>query len=250
MEVLAGINHFWLVYRPPEEPGRMVVEYKDMDFIHVADRSLLFMAPGARFRCEWKRAEGVVMDIQFRPAFLEEVADCLRVDARRLRQPPLQEVTLDEPLAGLCRALMREVQAGCRHGSDFFQAISRALAFALVQRLGSARLSLRRDERVAKAIHFIDQHFQERVSLKEVARAACLSPYHFSRLFRTVVGVSPHAYLVQCRLRYAQRLIAASGGSRTLTDIAVEAGFYDQTHLTWHFRRAFGKTPGHWLRQQ
>jgi AraC family transcriptional regulator len=249
-EVPAGINHFWLGYRPPEEPGRMVVEYKGTNFTHVADRSLLFMAPGTRFTCEWKGAEGAVMHIQFRPAFLEEVAVSLRVDAKRLHQSAMQEVRLDEALAGLCRVLMREVETGCRLGSAFFEAVSRALALSLVQRLGLACPAVRRDQRVAKAISFIEQHFQERVSLNAVARAACLSPYYFLRLFRAVVGISPHAYLVQCRLRHAQRLIAASAGSRTLTDVAVEAGFYDQTHLTNHFRRAFGDTPGHWLRQQ
>jgi AraC-like DNA-binding protein len=249
-EAPAGINHFWLGYRPPEEPGRMMVEYKNPNFTHVADHSLLFMAPGTRFTCEWKGAEGVVMHVQFRPAFLEEVAVSSRVDAKHLHQSAMQEIMLDEALAGLCRVLMREVDTGCRCGSAFFEAVSRALALALVQRLGLACPSLTRDERVAKAISFIEQHFQERVSLNAVARAACLSPYYFSRRFRAVVGISPHAYLVQCRLRHAQHLIAANAGNRTLTHVAVEAGFYDQAHLTWHFRRAFGDTPKHWLRQQ
>lgn len=246
----SGFNYFWLSYRPPEEPGRMVAEYKNCNLTHVADRSLLFMPPGTRFTCRWRGGEGAVMHIQFRPAFLEEVALLSRVEPGQLYQSSIQEVPLNELLAGLCRVLMREVQGDCRHGLPFFEAISRALAFALVQCLCSPCAESTRDARIAKAIRFIDQHFQERVSLPEIARAACLSPYYFLRLFRTVVGISPHAYLVQCRLRYARRLLTAGVGNRTLTHIAVEAGFYDQTHLTRHFRRAFGKTPGHWLRQQ
>jgi AraC-like DNA-binding protein len=246
----SAIDYFWLSYRPPEEPGRMVAEYKSSNLIHVADRSLLFVSPGTRFTCRWSGGEGAVMHIQFRSAFLEEVALLSRVDAERLYQSAIQEVPLNELLAGLCRVLMREVQGGCRHGLPFFEAISRAMAFALVQSLGSPCAESARDERIAKAVRFIEQHFQERVSLPEIARAACLSPYYFLRLFRTVVGISPHAYLVQCRLRHARRLLAAGPGNRTLTHVAVEAGFYDQTHLTRHFRCAFGKTPGDWLRQQ
>jgi transcriptional regulator GlxA family with amidase domain len=46
------------------------------------------------------------------------------------------------------------------------------------------------------------------------------------------VGVSPHEYLVQCRLRHARRLIALDGARRSLAEIALEGGFSDQAHLT------------------
>jgi len=246
----SAIDYFWLSYRPPEEPGRMVAEYKSTNLIHVADRSLLFMSPGTRFTCTWSGGEGVVMHIQFRPAFLEEVALLSRVDTERLYQLAIHEVPLNELLASLCRVLMQEVQDGCRHGQPFFEAISRALAFALVQSLGSPSAESKRDQRIGKSVRFIEQHFQERVSLREIAGVARLSPYYFLRLFRAVVGMSPHAYLVQCRVRHARRLMVAKPGNRTLADVATEAGFYDQTHLTRHFRCAFGKTPGQWLRQQ
>jgi AraC family transcriptional regulator len=242
----SAIDYFWLSYRPPEEAGRMVAEYKSSNLIHVADRSLLFMSPGTRFAYSWSGGEGAVMHIQFRPAFLEEVALSSRVDAECLYQSAIQEVPLNELLAGLCRVLMQEVQGGCLHGLPFFEAISRALAFALVQSFGSPPAKSARDQRIAKSVRFIEQHFQERVSLREIAGVARLSPYYFLRLFRAVVGMSPHAYLVQCRVRHARRLMMAVPGNRTLADIAIEAGFYDQTHLTRHFRCAFGKTPRQW----
>ena len=61
------------------------------------------------------------------------------------------------------------------------------------------------------------------------------------RAFTREYGMPPHAYTNQLRLSEARRLIAA--GHR-LSDAAASAGFYDQSHLTRMFKRAYGVTPG------
>lgn len=251
VDVPGGINHFCLAYRPLEEPRRMVAEFADANFTHFAERSLLFCAPGRRLTSEWTGAEGRVAHFQFQSAFLEGAAATLGIDPRKLRRTPLREVGLDQPLEALCRLLMREVEQGCPHGSGYLEALSRGLALALSPRLASAGPVLGCDERVMKAVRFLEQHFQERVSLKDVAQAIGLTPWQLVRAFRTAVGVSPRAYLVQCRLRHARRLMASGTGrrSRSLGQVAIETGFCDQAHLTRHFRRAFGQTPGRWREQ-
>jgi transcriptional regulator GlxA family with amidase domain len=105
------------------------------------------------------------------------------------------------------------------------------------------------DARLERAIRFFDQRFAERVTMKEVARVACLSPDHFVEVFRLTVGCTPHQYLVQRRLRHARQLIASEGHRRSLAEIALASGFFDQAHLTRHFRRAFGQSPGQWRQQ-
>jgi transcriptional regulator GlxA family with amidase domain len=60
----------------------------------------------------------------------------------------------------------------------------------------------------------------------------------------------PNQYLVRCRLRHAQHLIASEGHRRSLAEIAWAAGFADQAHLTRHFQRAFGQSPGQWRQQR
>ena len=103
------------------------------------------------------------------------------------------------------------------------------------------------------AIRFFHQRFAERVTMEAAARVACLSPDHFVGVFRSAVGCTPHQYLVlvlvQCRLRHARRLIISEGHRRSLTEIALAAGFADQAHLTRHFQRVFGQAPGHWRQQ-
>jgi AraC family transcriptional regulator len=105
------------------------------------------------------------------------------------------------------------------------------------------------DPRLERAMRFFDQRFAERVTMKEAARVACLSPDHFVEVFRSALGCTPHQYLVWCRLRHARQLIASEGHRRSLAEIAWVAGFADQAHLTRHFQRAFGQSPGQWRQQ-
>jgi hypothetical protein len=55
--------------------------------------------------------------------------------------------------------------------------------------------------------------------------------------------------MVRCRLRHARQLIALEGNRRSLAEIAWAAGFFDQAHLTRHFQRALGQSPGQWRQQ-
>ncbi len=91
------------------------------------------------------------------------------------------------------------------------------------------------------AAGWIEAHSAEPVTLEDVAAFAGFSPYHFLRLFRRVTGVTPHQYLVQCRLRRAARLLAEPGQS--ITDVAYDVGFGDLSNFVRSFRRAAGLSP-------
>jgi transcriptional regulator GlxA family with amidase domain len=87
-----------------------------------------------------------------------------------------------------------------------------------------------------------------------VGRAAArvgMSREGFSRMFARHHGMPPHAFWLIARLNHARALLRAGEG---IAEVAVEAGFTDQSHLGRWFRRAFGVTPGHyrsgWLRSQ
>lgn len=99
-----------------------------------------------------------------------------------------------------------------------------------------------RDRRRAiEAAGWIDAHSAEPVSLDAAARATGLSAFHFLRLFRAVLGVTPHQYLVGARLRHAARRLA--GGADSITDVALDVGFGDLSNFVRTFRRAAGVSP-------
>ena len=74
-----------------------------------------------------------------------------------------------------------------------------------------------------------------------MARHAGLSPFHFLRVFSDVVGVTPHQYLMRCRLRRASRALVET--DRSITDIAYDAGFGDLSRFVKTFTRAAGRSP-------
>jgi len=100
---------------------------------------------------------------------------------------------------------------------------------------------------VRLARDFIQQHYQENVSLVQLARLAGLSPFRLVRTFTKQIGLPPHAYLNQVRVNRAKQLLA---NGQPIALVAYETGFADQSHLTRHFKRLFGLTPGQYSMRQ
>lgn len=87
---------------------------------------------------------------------------------------------------------------------------------------------------------YLNAHFAEQISLDELARVAGVSKYHLCRKFGAVVGVPPHVYQRQLRLNRAKKLLVEK---RDIRDIALELGFYDQSHFGKYFKKFAGTTP-------
>lgn len=99
---------------------------------------------------------------------------------------------------------------------------------------------------VKRALKHIQDHFCERLSLEDLAAVAQLSVFRFATVFRRCVGVPPHRYICQLRVQRAQALLR-DGVPAAI--VANQAGFFDQSHLSRHFRSACGMTPGQYLTQ-
>jgi AraC-like DNA-binding protein len=102
--------------------------------------------------------------------------------------------------------------------------------------------AMARDRRRAvETALWIDAHSHRPIGLEDAAGQAGLSPFHFLRLFSSVLGVTPHQYLVRSRLRHAARLLADDG--RSITDVAFDVGFGDLSNFVRTFHRAAGISP-------
>ncbi|MET3493503.1 AraC family transcriptional regulator [Variovorax boronicumulans] len=102
------------------------------------------------------------------------------------------------------------------------------------------------DARVlAPVLELLRDAFSERLTLEQMATAARLTPFQLIGAFNRTIGLTPHTYLTQLRLRAAIVHLAAG---RPLIEAAVASGFYDQSALTRHFKRTFGMTPLQYVR--
>ncbi len=198
----------------------------------------------------------------FSPAFLERMAE--DVAGRRAPLPFFTSGVIHDPgLAGLLlrahalhdHALFRQ-SAG--EAAQAKQAIRLArdtlLLTAFAQLLGRhtyERLPLQQAGQehaaVARVKDYLRSGFEANASLPnfslaDLAGVACLSPYHFIRVFSRHTGLTPHAWLMQLRARKARELLRQG---TPIADAAAQAGFADQSHLTKAFKRLLGYTPGH-----
>ena len=99
---------------------------------------------------------------------------------------------------------------------------------------------------LARVRDYIDAHLRDAITLEDLAAAACISRFHFARLFRATTGASPMQYVRNMRVTAAMALLAQNP---SISAVAVELGFFDQSHFTRTFRRVTGVSPGHWRRR-
>lgn len=118
---------------------------------------------------------------------------------------------------------------------------------ALQQRLEPAPRRRREDNpRVRLAADFIRAHCTEPLKLEDICAAAGLSPSYLIRSFRRGYGMTPHAYLINSRVQYAQARLRHGD---EIAEVALAAGFADQAHLQRTFKQLLAATPGQYRHQ-
>ena len=101
---------------------------------------------------------------------------------------------------------------------------------------------------VKRVSRFIDENLTEPILLKDMSAVAQRSTAYFCRAFKRTFGRSPHAYLIDRRVKHAGDLMLRSDAP--LSEIAQAAGFADQSHFCRHFRQVTGQTPAAWRRER
>ena len=151
--------------------------------------------------------------------------------------PPLPELVVLGELA----------QSAAAGGSDLgvdeagVLLASRFAALASGRDASAAKPGAHDRRRAVEMALWIDENSHDAIDLDRTAAQAELSPFHFLRVFSSVLGVTPHQYLVRSRLRRAARLLADE--ERSITDIAYDVGFGDLSNFVRTFHRAAGVSP-------
>lgn len=93
---------------------------------------------------------------------------------------------------------------------------------------------------VSRACAYMEERWSEQPLLNDIATSAGLDPYSLIRAFRRLTGMTPHAYLMQTRISRGKTLLATG---RSPAQVALDSGFFDQSHFTKQFKRFTGTTP-------
>ncbi len=202
--------------------------------------ALLVGHPGDEYTCTHDHARGdECLSFQFDRALVEELGGGAEL-WRAGSVPPLPALMVLGELAQAAAEAKGEVDVA-------LDEVGLALAAKFVEiAAGRARRELpesaRDRKRAIEAARFLDENSDdEAIELEVVAREVGLSAFHFLRLFSSVLGVTPHQYLVRSRLRRAARLLAES--SLPVTEVAYEVGFGDLSNFVRTFHRAAGVSP-------
>lgn len=163
-------------------------------------------------------------------------------------------IAADDPLlASLVMGLDREAESGCPVGNVYAESLAAMVAVHLATKYSTQTPRLRESTRgltrrqLAQALDFVHANFEKDVPLTTLASVAGLSTYHFARLFKQSTGLAPHQYLIRVRVERARGLLLH--GNESITGVATQVGFCDQSHFSTHFKRIYGVTPRAFIQQ-
>jgi AraC family transcriptional regulator len=157
-----------------------------------------------------------------------------------LRDPLLLQIGL---------ALWRELEQDSPGGQLYAQTAAHMLAVHLLRHYTSSSTPIKIKEpsqgltqhQVRLVTDFILAHLAQDLSLEALAQQAGFSSYYFARLFRQTTGESPHQFVLRQRIEKAQHLLKET--DMPLTQVALETGFANQSHLAQALKRHLGLTP-------
>lgn len=194
----------------------------------------------------WETVDEAVIFI-LAPEFLRRIAaqtECLNPDQLQLR-PIL--IDRDPQVEHIGRLFRDEMQTQGLGGQLYCESLANSLAIHILRnyctdppRLGDCGKGLSRD-RLRHVLEVIHSSLDQTLRLETLAAEVNLDVYYFSRLFRQSTGISPYQYVLQQRVKKAKSLLKQHG--LTITEVAMECGFNDPSHLARHFRKIVGVSP-------
>ena len=230
----------------------------DSRSIAVDDDSYLILNDNRVYASSFERGVEIEsFSIFFRPGIAEEVHGALGVGIERGLANGAEEIPWPvefnealQPHDSVVTPALRRVQAALKAGiedADWYEEqfqflLGRMIANhrrlqARIRGLPALKAATRREihRRLARAVDLVHSGYERDIGLAEMAAAACLSKYHFLRLFTGLHGLTPHHYLQRKRALAAARLLETT--PLTTSEVAKRVGFRSRSTMARNLRR-------------
>jgi AraC family transcriptional regulator len=213
-----------------------------------APGSLVVIPAGAPARVRWRGPRESVYVLLGPRLFARVAAEACDLDLGRVTLPVAYDLS-HPPIRAAMLALQAELTSGGAGGRLLAQSLGNVLAVHLLRQFAAPGQAGARPggglprKKLRAVLEYIEEHLDGALTLDDLAAVAHLSRFHFARLFKHSTGLPPHQYVVARRVERAKGLLRGGGGL-ALADVAAEVGFACQSHLTRHFQRLVGVTPG------
>jgi AraC family transcriptional regulator len=164
------------------------------------------------------------------------------------------ETALGKTLHTLAGSLNGELLSNSDFSMEFFYSLTEKIiedqlpVFRQLQNIPSVKANTKKElyKNIKRSRAFMDACFTTDVQVQQVAREARMSEFHFYRLFKLIMGITPHQYILQKRLELAQQLLQQQ---ITVTDVSAECGFSDIFSFSKAFKKQFGFPPSQLLKK-
>lgn len=199
--------------------------------------------PGVRRVWETESAT-IKLSMYLSPLLMHSVADAMNVNLDRVSVAPQLHVR-DPRIEHIGWAVKAELETPEPLGRLYGEGLGLALASHLLRAYTPARAP-RCDprfsrRRLARIVEYIEEHLSEELSLAQLARVVDMSPSHFRVVFKRSTGFPVHQYVIRSRVEYAAALLTRE--NLPLSDVALQAGFANQSHMARCMKRLTGLTP-------
>ncbi|KOP25534.1 hypothetical protein AMR41_14550 [Hapalosiphon sp. MRB220] len=200
---------------------------------------------GTLHRCLWEE-DVHFMFVAIEPKLLLSLG--AEVDAPEdLELIPHFATKRDPLIQGILLSLQEELNSNIQANNLYVEQLKTTLVIHLLKKYCVQKPVLTTHDdglpkyKLRKILEYIHAHLNQDITLADLAGSVGMSQYYFVRLFKQSMGIAPYQYVIHQRVERAKLLLKQ--GKVTITDIALQCGFANQSHFTKHFRQVTGVTP-------